>query len=489
MDDQLNEMAEKVARLEATIEQMRAAGVSAGGTANAADVERPARASRRLLLRGAALAAGGAVVGALAHSDRVAASNNDPILIGNLFNTGTLQTGANCTGSVSIGSAFLFQAGSTDFATTTPWNAALAGVASNGSTHAGLYGRSDLSNGAIGVIGECSHAFKSYGLYGRGGTGAVGISIDGNGSGVWGRSETTSGVYGDSLSGPGVEGLSDSAAGVRGASASGPGVVAVSSSGVGVQATSSSGTGLVASGVTGATATGTTGLIATGSSGSGVAATGTIGASVSGARYALSTTGADKAALFLSASNYAATALKLPPPDRTDVHFAGEIDFDANNELWLCTSGGTPGTWRKIAGTSTAGAFHPVLPARVYDSRTPAPGPAAPLYMGETRLVNVAARRDVTTGAGVENNYIPAGASAIACNVTVVDTIDAGFLSINPGGTTEVRAATVNWFGSGQILNNGVTLTLNAQRELTIIAGGDTTAGTHIVIDVTGYYR
>jgi len=48
---------------------------------------------------------------------------------------------------------------------------------------------------------------------------------------------------------------------------------------------------------------------------------------------------------------------------------------------------------------------------------------------------------------------------------------------------------TVNWFGSGQILNNGVTLTLNAQRELTIIAGGDTTAGTHIVIDVTGYYR
>lgn len=231
----------------------------------------------------------------------------------------------------------------------------------------------------------------------------------------------------------------------------------------------------------------TVGVFGTALNGTGVFGDGAVGMSASGTRYGFEMAKADGAAIRLSSTGRLGAA-RLAPRLRSDAHQVGEIDVDIAGDLWYCAVAGTPGTWRKLAGTTTAGAFHPVVPARLYDSRTPAPGPVAALFTGQTRLVNVAARRDTATGAGVENNYVPAGATAIACNVTVVDTIGAGFLTINPGGITAIGAATVNWSASGQILNNGVTLTLNAQREVTVVAGGDPTAGTHVVLDVTGYY-
>ena len=231
----------------------------------------------------------------------------------------------------------------------------------------------------------------------------------------------------------------------------------------------------------------TAGVFGTAANGSGVVGDGTVGVSASGTRYGFEMSKTDGAAIHLASTGRLGAA-RIAPRSRVDAHQAGEIDVDVAGDLWYCAVAGTPGTWRKLAGATTAGAFHPVVPARVYDSRTPAPGPIAMLFTGQTRLVNVAARRDITSGAGVENNYVPAGATAIACNVTVVDTLGAGFLTINPGGITSINAATVNWSASGQILNNGVTLTVNAQRELTVIAGGDAVAGTHVVLDVTGYY-
>ena len=88
----------------------------------------------------------------------------------------------------------------------------------------------------------------------------------------------------------------------------------------------------------------------------------------------------------------------------------------------------------------------------------------------------------------VQANFVPAGATAISANVTVVETVQSGFLAVNPGGNAIVNAATVNWYESGQILNNGVMLTLNANREITVIAGGIAGASTHFVIDVNGYF-
>jgi hypothetical protein len=202
--------------------------------------------------------------------------------------------------------------------------------------------------------------------------------------------------------------------------------------------------------------------------------------------YALAATFSGKASLFLRTTNdFLGSSPKLRPSARTDAHEVGEIDTDSLGDVWYCTVSGTPGTWRKLAGPSTAGSFHAVSPGRVYDSRAPLPVTGT-LTSGASRTISVANKRDLTTGAVATADFVPVGATAITANVTVVSIAGGGFLTCNPGGVTAVDAATINWSAAGQILNNGVTLTLNSTRQLNVIAGGGGT--TDFIIDVTGYY-
>ncbi len=217
-------------------------------------------------------------------------------------------------------------------------------------------------------------------------------------------------------------------------------------------------------------------------------AQGTSGVAAAGDDFAFIVTSAGRAAVLLR-SDTPAGGHRAAPPSRSDAHEAGELDFDTNGDLWLCVAAGSPGTWRKLSGATAAGAFHAVTPGRVYDSRLAVPGPAAPLAGGSERTVSVRDRRSVDDGSVALADFVPAGATAISANVTVVDTVGAGFLTANPGGVHDVGAATINWSASGQILNNGVILTLDANRELNVIAGPGPAAATHVVIDVTGYYR
>ena len=86
-------------------------------------------------------------------------------------------------------------------------------------------------------------------------------------------------------------------------------------------------------------------------------------------------------------------------------------------------------------------------------------------------------------------DFVTAGATAVTANVTATNTVGTGYLAVNPGGTTSVAASTINWVGTGLNLANGVTLTLNANRELTVICGGQPGAQANFIIDITGYYR
>jgi hypothetical protein len=174
------------------------------------------------------------------------------------------------------------------------------------------------------------------------------------------------------------------------------------------------------------------------------------------------------------------------PPSRADFHADGELDI-AGKALWYCYESGIPGKWRKLAGPGTAGAFHPISPKRVYDSRLPVPAPGV-LAAGATRDVSVADARDLATGAVKVANIVPAFASAITCNITVVDTVGGGYVTANPGGVTTVDAASINWSATGQVLNNGTVVTLDAQRRVTLICGGGPGTQTNVVIDVTGYF-
>lgn len=206
--------------------------------------------------------------------------------------------------------------------------------------------------------------------------------------------------------------------------------------------------------------------------------TGVFGKSNLGVGVAGSGTSADLQAQGSGKVIFSAVGVATPPAGASTI---GTLGRDAAGNLWYSPASGV---YRKLAGASSAGAFHALTPARVFDSRAAAPAKGV-LGAGQSLKLSVADKRSLDTGDVVTANYVPAGATAIACNITVVNTVGGGFLTVNPGGVTEISAATVNWSESGQILNNGVIVTLNANREVTVIAGG---GNTDFVIDVTGYF-
>lgn len=175
-----------------------------------------------------------------------------------------------------------------------------------------------------------------------------------------------------------------------------------------------------------------------------------------------------------------------PPPNRGGSFLAGTIDIDASGNVWCCVQGGASAKWRKLAGPGTGGTFHPRTPGRVYDSRQTLPSPGV-LAAPATRTISVADRRNTSGGAVVEADFVPAGAIAVAANITVISVAGRGFLTVNPGGVTTTDASTINWSTAGQTLANGVILTLNTNRELTVVAGG-AGASTNFIVDITGYW-
>jgi hypothetical protein len=168
-------------------------------------------------------------------------------------------------------------------------------------------------------------------------------------------------------------------------------------------------------------------------------------------------------------------------------HKVGEIARGADGGFYACVATGTPGTWRTITGPAASGAFFAISPARVYDSRRTFPDNGAPLSSGQSRTVSVRDRRNLSDGAVAASDVVPAGATAIAYNITAINTLGGGYLTVNPGGVTTISAASVNWTDATNIGNASV-VAVSANREVTVICGGGG-AQAHFSIDVVGYYR
>ncbi|MCU0270018.1 MAG: hypothetical protein MUF83_15420, partial [Acidimicrobiales bacterium] len=171
-------------------------------------------------------------------------------------------------------------------------------------------------------------------------------------------------------------------------------------------------------------------------------------------------------------------------PPSSGSHLRGELLVDVAGTMWLCVSGGTPGTWRELAGIPTTGAFHAITPVRVYDSRCPAPQPGT-LSGGAWRIISVAHGRNLDTGVVTASNVVPSGAQAVTYNLTIVSQTGTGWLSVNPGSAATYGSSSVNWWAPGQILANGLVVKLDTNRQVKVFAGG---GSTHFLIDVTGYY-
>ena len=176
-------------------------------------------------------------------------------------------------------------------------------------------------------------------------------------------------------------------------------------------------------------------------------------------------------------------------PSSDKNHNEGELAYDEDTDaLWVCVAAtGTADTWRKLGGLSTAGSLHVISPARSYDSRKANPGPQAILASGGNRLVSVANKYKVSTGALDIVNVVPIGATAIAFNVTVTNTVGVGNLAINEGGNTTVASSIINWTAASQTVANSSVVKLNGTRQITVICSG-TAASCNFIIDVLGYY-
>jgi hypothetical protein len=167
-----------------------------------------------------------------------------------------------------------------------------------------------------------------------------------------------------------------------------------------------------------------------------------------------------------------------PEPGRTIANLVivplgagGTVDF--YTELY------TPGTFDLLAdvvgyftdGTapsSTAGLFVPLTPDRNLDTRQPAPQPEVP----NGGIVNINASK------------IPAGASAIAGNLTSTGGKPGGYLQLAPTPVSPAASSSLNTSYNGQTIANAVISP--------VAAGGNAQVfsylSTHILLDVTGWF-
>jgi hypothetical protein len=154
--------------------------------------------------------------------------------------------------------------------------------------------------------------------------------------------------------------------------------------------------------------------------GSGTAGAGVFGESAASAGYGVYGSSTTGYALYAGGNGRLGMVQHVAVgPPASGQYAAGDQLRDGAGNLWACVVGGTPGTFRKLAGPAAAGQLHFVTPTRIYDSRPGfAPqGGEGPFGNGTNRLINTSA-------------WVPAGATSVVVSVSVFDIGGDGFLSL-----------------------------------------------------------
>ena len=371
-----------------------------------------------------------------------------------------------------------------------------------GSYRVGVYARTQNGPGAalVGIADgvDLPTVTSYYGVVGSGpndGTGVFGFVSGGtNGVGVAGKSDAGTAVAGTSISGKGVTGASTSGAGVSGSSSTGTGAAGSSGSGAGVTGASTSGAGVTGSSNDGA------GVLASSSTGSGVSANSTSGTGVT----ALSTSGTAVVATAATGTALVAAApaglavnavgtgrIRQAPTaatgaPTTGTYTVGEQIRDALGDLYLCVADGSPGTWRRVTAQhpAFAGAGGSVnllrVPIRIVDTRSN----GAPVTNGGATLAPNTPLTCQITGQVINGVSVPAGATGVLGNVSIVAPATDGWAALWPTGawpgtaninfsTSTANPAIANFFVSG--LHTDGTLQLMSM------------SAAHAVIDFFGF--
>jgi uncharacterized repeat protein (TIGR01451 family) len=128
--------------------------------------------------------------------------------------------------------------------------------------------------------------------------------------------------------------------------------------------------------------------------------------------------------------------------------------------------------------TPVAGSYHTVTPCRLVDTRL-----AAGAYGGPALDANVSRTFDVDGGACL----VPATATAVFLNVTIVGPSATGNLRIFPTGTPLPTVSALN-YTAGQTRGNNGIFKLDAAGQLDVRAV-QVSGTAHLVIDIAGYFE
>jgi len=118
-----------------------------------------------------------------------------------------------------------------------------------------------------------------------------------------------------------------------------------------------------------------------------------------------------------------------------------------------------------------------VDPVRVFDTRTGRGTAAGAMGHGETRTIRIG---------GVEG--VPAGATGVHVNITVVSPTAAGYLSVWPTGAAQPTVSNLNW-RAGEVVPNMAIVGLGGDGTLQVFlsTGNDSTGSGHVLVDVLGW--
>ena len=122
---------------------------------------------------------------------------------------------------------------------------------------------------------------------------------------------------------------------------------------------------------------------------------------------------------------------------------------------------------------STEGAFHPLAPARILDTRAGVGAPAARLGPEQTISLQV-------IGAG----GVPPDATAVVMNVTVTEPTAGSFLTAWPAAQPRPTASNLNYVG-GQTVPSLVTVRIGFEGKVSLY---NFAGSTHLIADVAGWY-
>jgi hypothetical protein len=123
------------------------------------------------------------------------------------------------------------------------------------------------------------------------------------------------------------------------------------------------------------------------------------------------------------------------------------------------------------AEDSPGSVFHAVTPVRVLDTRIGIGAPAAALGTNSTLDFVIAG--------------LPADATAVNVNVTVVDGTEASYLTMYAAGDSRPPTSSVNWTSAAAIAN-GATISLHSDHAVRLYNQSGTV---HVVVDLLGYYQ